>query len=120
MSPAAQTTDTPIAGNLTDFFTEVDDDNPLDISVSIRQSGKVIVFHNRPLKEDIAWFEYHLGTKKLFFVIEDGTMHDIGMPLSQEVSNNMQNAHQIMMIYINADTGEGVTGSYSPLILHQT
>ena len=120
MSQANKTHDRPRAGNLTDFFTEVDDKNPLDISVSIRQSGKVIIFHNRPLNEDIAWFEFHLGTKKLFFVIEDGTMHDIGMPLSQDVSNNMQNAHQIMMIYIDAETGEGVTGSYSPLILHQT
>lgn len=90
--------DRPSVGNLTDFVYGVNEDNRLDIEVAIKEDGRVVVFHSHPFKNDIAWFEFDLDTNKLDFVMDDGDIRDIGLPLSQSVAVHMQNSHQILMV----------------------
>lgn len=114
-----QTTSRPPVGNLTDFVYGVDENNHLDIEVAVNEKGKVVVFHNRPFKNDIAWFEFDLGTNKLDFILDDGDVRDAGLPLSKDVAKYMQNSHQILMVLLDNDTGEAKEGSYIPLIIRK-
>lgn len=107
-------------GNLTDFVYGTDGTGFLDIEVAVNEKGKVVLFHNRPFKHDIAWFEFDLGTNKLDFVLDDGDIRDAGLPLGQDVAKYMQNSHQILMVLLNDETGEAKEGNYIPLIIHKT
>ena len=107
-------------GNLTDFVYGTDGTGFLDIEVAVNEKGKVVLFHNRPFKHDIAWFEFDLGTNKLDFVLDDGDIRDAGLPLGRDVAKYMQNSHQILMVLLNDDTGEAKEGNYIPLIIHRT
>lgn len=108
----------PPVGKLIDFVYGVDENNHLEIEVAIKEDGRVAVFHNRPFKEDIAWFEFDLGTNKLDFVLNDGDIRDVGVPLHDSVAKHMQNSHQILMVLMDNDTGEAKEGNYIPLIIH--
>lgn len=110
----------PPVGALVDFVYGVDEENPLHIEVAVNEVGKVVVFHDKPFREDIAWFEYDIGASKLDFVLDDGELRDIGMPLAPQISKYMHNTHQILMILLDDDTGEAKEGNYIPLIIHQT
>ena len=111
--------DRPPVGNLTDFVYGVDEKHHLDIEVAVNENGKVVVFHNRPFKNEIAWFEFDLGTNKLDFILDDGDIRDAGLPLGQDVAKYMQNSHQILMVLLDDDTGEAKEGNYIPLIIHK-
>lgn len=109
----------PPVGNLTDFVHGVDENNHLDIEVAVTEKGKVVVFHNRVFKKQIAWFEFDLGTNKLDFILDDGDLRDAGLPLTKDVAKYMQNSHQILMVYLDDDTGEAKEGQYIPLIIRK-
>jgi hypothetical protein len=115
-----QISDRPPVGKLIDFVYGVDANNHLEIEVAIKEDGKVVVFHNRPFKKDIAWFEFDLGTNKLDFVLDDGDVRDVGFNLHQAVAKHMQNSHQILMVLLDNDTGAAKEGNYIPLILHRS
>ncbi len=106
--------------NLTDFVEGIDETNRLDIEVAIKEDGHVIVFHSHAFKNDVSWFEFDLGTNKLDFVLGDGDMRDIGLPLTNNVAKHMQNSHQILMVQMDPKTGEATNGRYIPLIIHKT
>ncbi len=110
---------TPV-GNLTDFVHGVDDDNPLHVEVAIKDDGRVVVFHDKPFKNQVSWFEFDLGTNKFDFIMDEGELRDFGMPLHQSVAKHMQNSHQILMILLDDETGEGKEGNTVPLIIHRT
>lgn len=112
--------DRPPVGKLIDFVRDVDAENHLEIEVAIKEDGKVVVFHNRPFKNKVAWFEFDLGTNKLDFVLDDGDVRDVGVPLHQAVAKHMQNSHQILMVYLDDKTGEAKEGGYVPLIIHRS
>lgn len=113
-------TNRPPVGNLTDFVYGVDADHHLDIEVAVNEKGKVVVFHNRPFKNEVAWFEFDLGNNKLDFVLDDGDIRDAGLPLGKDVAKYMQNSHQILMVLLDDDTGEAKEGNYVPLVIHKT
>ncbi len=115
-----ESSEKPPVGNLTDFVYGVDKDHHLDIEVAVNEAGKVVVFHNRTFKNDISWFEFDLGTNKLVFVLDDGETRSTGLPLGQDVANNMQDSHQILMVLLDDDTGDAKEGNYVPLIIHRT
>ena len=117
MSPT-KTTDQNPTGNLTDFVYGASEDSKLEIDVAIKEDGRCVVFHNKPFKDDVSWFEFNLETNKLDFILEDGDIRDIGLPLSQGVVKHMQNSHQILMVLLDDDTGEAKEGHYVPLIIH--
>lgn len=110
----------PPVGNLTDFVVGIDETNRLDIEVAIKEGGQVIIFHSHPFKKEVSWFEFDLKTNKLDFVIDNGEVRDIGLPLKQNVARHMQNAHQILMVQMDPKTGEAQRGNYIPLIIHSS
>ena len=110
----------PPVGNLTDFVHGYGVDTPLDIDVAVDENGKVVVFHNLPFKKDIAWYEFDLATNKLDFVLDDGDIRHLGIPLTASMSRYMQNSHQILTVLLDNDTGEATAGKYIPLIVHRT
>ena len=114
----AESGERPPVGNLIDFVDGVDDDGRLDIEVAIKQDGKVVVFHSHPFKTDISWFEFDLTSNRLDFVLDDGQVRDIGLPLLNNVAKHMQNSHQILMVLMDPETGEAEEGNYVPLIIH--
>ena len=107
-------------GNLTDFVTGVDATHPLDIEVAVNEKGKVVIFHNRPFKNEVSWFEFDLGSSKLDFVLDDGDIRNTGIPLRSEIAKYMQNSHQILMVLMDDETGEAKQGNYVPLVIHRS
>lgn len=109
----------PPVGNLTDFVSGVDANNPLNIEVSVNDKGKVVVFYNRPFKTEVSWFEFDLTNSKLDFIMDGGDIRGAGMPLGDDMARYMHNTHQILMVLIDAATGEAKEGYYVPLIIHR-
>lgn len=112
--------DRPPVKDLSNFVYGVDENNSLDIEVAVNEEGKVVMFHNRPFKQDIGWFEFDLNTNKLDFILDDGEIRDAGFFVTKIMSKHMQNSHQILMILLDNDTGEAKEGNYVPLIIHTT
>jgi len=105
--------------NVSDFVEGVSKENPLYLEVAVNPIGKVIVYHDKPFKSDIAWFEFDLGTNKLDFIMDDGDVRDIGMALHENLAKNMHNSHQVQMVLIDKNTKEEKNATYIPLIIHQ-
>jgi len=108
----------PPVGNMADYVHGVKKDSPLHLEVSIQDSGRVIVFHDKKFKNKVSWFEYSLNNSQLDFIMDDGQKRDFGMPLDPSVAKHMHNAHQILMVYLDSDTGEAVEGNYIPLLIN--
>ncbi len=114
------TPDRPPVGNLTDFVIGKAGDERLDIQVAIQNDGRVVVFHSHAFRGDVSWFEFNLTTNKLDFILDDGDIRDIGLPLTQDVAKHMQNSHQILMVLMDPKTGEAKEGNYVPLVIHRS
>jgi hypothetical protein len=108
------------AGNLIDFVTGYDPSVGLDLEVAIKQDGRVVVFHSLPFKNEVSWFEFNLTTNKLDFILDDGDIRDIGLPVGKDVAKHMQNSHQILMVLMDPKTGDAKMGNYVPLVIHRT
>lgn len=106
-------------GNLTDFVYGATDESKLEIEVFVKDDGKCVIFYNKPFKNQVSWLEFDLGTYKLDFVLDSGDVRDVGIPLRSELSKNMQNSHQVLMVLMDEDTGLAKEGAYIPLILHR-
>ncbi len=108
-----------VTGSLVDFVEGVTQEGEqLDIEVAAHQSGKIAVFHSHPFTKDISWFEFDLKTNILDFVMDDGDVRDIGLPLTADLAKHMQNTHQILTVLMDPKTGDSQEGRYIPLILH--
>lgn len=94
-------------------------DKSYSFELFVNEDQKVYVFHNKPLKNELSWLEFDLGSGRLEFVMADGDMRDIGVQVPQSMAKNMQNAHQILMVLTDEVTGEALEGEYFPLILHR-
>ncbi len=108
----------PSRGNLTDFVYGVDENSKLQIEVAVREDGKCAVFHNKPFRNELSWLEFDLDTYRLDFVLDNGEIRNAGMDLTKEMSKNMQNTHQMLMVLMDDQTGIAKEGIYVPLILH--
>lgn len=106
-------------GNLTDFVYGATEESKLEIEVAVKDDGRCAIFHNKPFKNELSWLEFDLDTYKLDFVLDNGDVRDVGMPLTKDVSKNMQNSHQVLMILMDDETGQPKEGFYIPLILHR-
>jgi hypothetical protein len=107
-------------GTLVDFVTGVGKDNPLDIEIAVNDSGRVVVFHDKPFKGQLSWYEYDLKESRLDFIMDDGNVRNFGFGIPDGLSKHMQNTHQILTVLMDDKTGEAVNGIYIPLILHRT
>lgn len=113
----SQSSEIPNKGNLTDFVYGVTKDSDLHIEVAVKEDGRCAIFHNKPFRKDLSWLEFNLDTYELDFVLEGGEVRNAGLPLTKDVSKNMQNTHQVLMILMDDQTGEAKEGIYVPLIL---
>jgi len=102
------------------YVKDASEDNPLHVEVVIEDNGRVILFHDKVFKHGVAWFEYNLQTSRLIFIMEEGQQADFGIPLSPSVAKYMHNAQQVLLVYLNDETGDAVEGAYIPLILHES
>ena len=107
-----------IGANLAEFVYGCDEDNTLDLEVAIKQDGRVILFHNRPFKKSLDWFEFSLKDSILYFVVDDGKEKG-GIPVTPNVAPHMQNTYQILTILLDNETGEAKEGKYIPLMILQ-
>lgn len=94
-------------------------EDPLFMEVAIKEDGRVVLFHNKPFKNELSWLEFDLGTNELDFVLDDGDIRNLGLPLKQDVAKHMQNSHQILMVLLDDKTGEAKEGNYIPLIIRK-
>lgn len=108
----------PTYGNLLDFVYHVEGTDPLHVEVGVKKDGKVAVFHNKPFKRDLSWIEYDIGRNKLDFIMDDGEIRDVGVPVNKDVAKYMHNTHQVLMVLLDDETGEAKEGYYVPLIIH--
>lgn len=110
----------PSVGIISDFvYGGASKEDPLFMEVAIKEDGRVVLFHNKPFKNDLSWMEFDLGTNELNFVLDDGDIRDLGLPLKKEVAKHMQNSHQILMVLLDDRTGEAKEGHYIPLIIRK-
>ncbi len=105
-------------GFLADFLVHGGPEDKLHVEVAARDDGRVVVFHNRPFVEDLAWLEFDLAAGRLEFMREDGSARDFGVPIPAKMRANMQNTAQVFLVQMDEDTGQAVKGRYVPLIVH--
>ncbi|MGH1403593.1 MAG: hypothetical protein ACRBDL_05070 [Alphaproteobacteria bacterium] len=106
-------------GSLIDFVYGVTDESKLQIEVAVKDDGRCAVFYNKPFKNELSWLEFDLETCRLDFVLDDGEIRNIGMPLTNNMAKNMQNTHQMLMVLMDDETGNAKEGVYIPLIIHR-
>lgn len=103
--------------NLSNFADGVTPKNPLQVDVVVDDKGKVVVFHDKPFKDEIGWFECDLDESLFYFIFDEGDMIDAGITVSDKMKKYMQNSHQILTVFLDEKTGEAVAGNHYPLIL---
>lgn len=112
--------DDKIYGNLLDYVYGAHDKTQLQIDISLREDGKVVVFYNHPFRVNVEWFEFDITTRHLNFVFEEDQKQELGLPIRENIAKNMQNTHQILTILLDNDTGQAKEARYAPLIIHQS
>lgn len=118
MTVTSDTSSSPY-GNLLDFVYSDPGSEPLFVEVAVKKDGKVAVFHNKPFKRDLSWIEYDMDRNSIEFVMDDGDVRDVGVPVDRDVAKYMHNTHQILMVLLDDESGEAKEGYYIPLIIHQ-
>lgn len=108
----------PTYGNLLDFVYHVEGSGPLLVEVGVKKDGKVAIFHNKSFKHDLSWVEYDIGRNKVDFIMDDGEVRNVGVPVNKDVAKYMHNTHQVLMVLLDDETGEAKEGYYIPLIIH--
>ncbi len=114
-----QTTPSAPYGNLLDFVYHAEGSDPLYVDVAVKDDGKVVIFHNKPFKKDLAWIEYDIGQDKIEFVLDDGEIRNLGIAVNKNMKKYMHNTHQVLMVLLDDDSGQAKEGYYIPLIMHQ-
>ena len=108
-----------ILGKLIDFVTGYDPKRGLDLEVTVKQDGTVMVYHSLRFTKDVAWFEFEPVSGRLNFVMEEGDVRDIGLPLSPGVAKHVVKARQILMVLMDPESRAPIEGFYIPLIIAQ-
>jgi len=107
-------------GNLMDFVDSRLGDSPLNVEITIDDNtNKILIFHNKPFTTRINCFEYNMKSSELFFVMQGGEKRNMGAPLSKIFTPYLHNAHHILTIEMNDETGDANRGEYIPLLLLQ-
>ncbi len=103
-------------GNLTDFVEIIPEAGNLEIEVAVKPDGRVALFHNMPFKDDLSHLEYDNSTRAIDFVLVSGEKRGLDVPLKPEMTKNMQNTYQVLMILMDHETGYSKKGFYKPLL----
>lgn len=89
------------------------------LELVVNEDNKVMIFHDRPFRKKLAWLEYELKVGKLNFVFDDGEMQELGVQVPMNMDKLMHNAHQVLVIEMEAGTREPSKGIFYPVILQQ-
>jgi hypothetical protein len=109
-----------LTNSLIDYVIGVDHEGQrLDLSVSVRESGQIVLFHSHQFRQSVGMFEFNLDNNELHFQFEDGHKRNLGLPLGKDVARYMHNTHQILMVQMDPASGDAVLGKFVPVILHR-
>ncbi len=89
------------------------------VELVVNDTAEVSLFHSKPFNKPLSWVEFDLGTNNLDFILDDGDVRNFGLKVPEKLAKHMQNAFQVMMVQMDADTGKPVSGQYFPLIIHR-
>jgi hypothetical protein len=89
------------------------------VDLKISDTAEVFVFHALPFEKKLSWLEFDLDTGNLDFVMNDGDVRNFGAKVPENLAKHMHNAYQVMMVQMDQETGQPVSGAYFPLIIHR-
>lgn len=89
------------------------------VDLVVNDNAEVYVFHSKSFENRLSWLEFDLNTRTLDFVMNDGDVRSFGARVPERLTKHMHNAFQVMMVQMDEETGQAVSGDYFPLILHK-
>lgn len=89
------------------------------VEVKISDAAEVFVFHAIPFEEELSWVEFDLDRKSLDFILNNGKTRNLATRVPEGLEKHLQNTYQVMLVQMNEETGEPVSGKYFPLIIHR-
>tara|TARA_B100001989_G_C24526693_1_gene459085 strand:- start:710 stop:1021 length:312 start_codon:yes stop_codon:yes gene_type:complete len=63
-------------------------------------SGQVIIFHDRPIEEEISWIEYDQSSNSFSIVYVDGFTQSLGFEINSKTAMNLMNSGQVVLAYL--------------------
>jgi predicted GH43/DUF377 family glycosyl hydrolase len=67
----------------------------MKIDVSVNQSSRVFVFHDKPFPKPLEWAEYDAEDARLVFITKGGFLNDFGMDINSEMQKYIENAEYL-------------------------
>lgn len=89
------------------------------LELVVGEGAQVMVFHTKPFRRKLSWFEFDVNNSRMNLIFNDGDMRDFGLPIPPSMNKKMHNAHQVLVVLMDEETGEPSEGFYFPLIIHQ-
>ncbi len=96
------------------------DDRDMKVELAVNDRAEAIVFHSKHFTYPLAWLEFDLDSNRLDFILKNGELRNFGIPVRPDLAKYMQNAFQILMVYMDEKTGEPIEGGYFPLMIHRS
>lgn len=87
------------------------------VELVINDVAEVYLFHSRPFDKELSWLEYDLDAGELDFVLDDGDIVNFGAKVPDHLGKHMRNATHAMMVQMDEETGQPVSGDYFPIIV---
>lgn len=103
------------AHNMTNA-TPVIYDDPVNVEVTIGNSGAAYVVIDREFNKPVSWFELDAQNGRLEFIMEDGELRNFGVRLLPEINKHLMFATTITLALMNED--ELLDAQELPLIVH--
>jgi hypothetical protein len=108
-----------IRPDLLEFVAGYRPERGLNLEVAVKEDGRIVVFHSLRFTKDVAWFEFEPVSRRLSFVMEEGEVPEIGLPLSPDVARHVVKARRILMVLMDPESKAPIEGFYIPLIIAQ-
>ncbi len=102
--------------NLSDFFSEVTEERPVEISVAINKDGRALLFYSHPFKVHLRHIEFFCNERRLMFISDRNTSRYFGMPLDETVAQHLEHKASIHLIRLDKDRNPTATGTIELVI----
>lgn len=90
----------------------------IKIELYVNDRGECFLFHNKAFPYELELVEYNRVTGCVDFVIPGGFRKDFGIPLNTKLLPYLKkNKGKILIVLINEETGEPISGDYYPLMI---
>jgi len=101
------------------YNTGTHPDFDIKVELAVNDRAEAMIFYNKRFQKDLSWLEYDLDNNKLDFGMDDGDLRNFGIPVDPQLAKYMHNAFQILMVFMDEETGAPLEGDYIPLIIHK-